>query len=102
MKWYRNFFVGESIDSSREEIMEQISVKKKVSKRFLIILPANKENLLEIVTAGFGISINWREVFVIGVSGSRKEAVGLVSEIISLIYEQTGMLAIEDFFDDYI
>lgn len=102
MKWYKKLYIGESITENAEEIIKDISVNENVKKRFLITLPANKSNMLDIITAKMGIMITWRPVFVVGVAGSRKEAVEMTADLVSEIYEKTSGFDFEEYFNDYI
>lgn len=102
MKWYKNLYIGESIDKTATEIISDIGVKKCVRKRFLITLPANDNNMLDIITADMGIMVTWREVYVIGVAGSRKEAVDMCTQILSAIYSETGDFRLKEMFNDFI
>lgn len=102
MKWYKNLFIGESIEQGFEEVIADISVNKKTKKRYLITLPANKNNMLDIITAKMGIMITWREVYVIGVAGSKNEALNMTADLVLSVYKETGDFNFEDFFNDYI
>lgn len=102
MKWYRNLYIGESIDKTIDEIISDVETKKDVRKKYLITFPANENNMLDIITADMGIIITWREVHVIGVAGSKKEAVELTSQIISEAYNSRGDLNLEEYFNDFI
>lgn len=102
MKWYKNLYIGESIDKKAADIISDIEENKIIRKKFLITLPANDNNMLDIITADMGMLVTWRDVYVIGVAGSRKEAVDLSSQIISTAYFETGDFRLKEIFNDFI
>lgn len=102
MKWYRKLYIGESINQGIDEIISDIEVNKNTRKKFLITLPANDKNMLDIITAGMGILVSWRNVYVIGVAGSRMEAVNMTSEILTSVYNETGDFRLKEIFNDFV
>lgn len=102
MKWYKNLYISEKIELNREDLISDISLNKNVSKRFLITLPANDENMLDIITARMGIMISWREIFVIGVATTRQEAVNMVAEIVMSVHHETNAFNLKEYFNDFI
>lgn len=102
MKWYKELYIGKSIEQKRDEVISDIIDNKKLKKRYLITLPANDKNMLDIITAKMGIIVSWREVFVIGVASTKQEAVDMVTEIISTVYRETNAFKIEEYFNDFI
>ena len=57
MKWYKELYIGKSIEQNRDEIISDIADNQKLKKRFLITLPANEKNMLDIITAKMGTII---------------------------------------------
>ena len=102
MKWYKELYIGKSIEQNRDEIISDIADNQKLKKRFLITLPANEKNMLDIITAKMGTIISWREIFVIGVAASKQEAVELVTEIISIVHHETNAFNLKEYFNDFI
>lgn len=101
MKWYTGLYTGDSITCDIEDIKLKIAGKCKVKNLFLITLPANNKNILDIISVKMGMLITWREVFVIGVAGSRREAVEMVSRILTSIYNETGGFNLKEYFKEY-
>lgn len=96
MKWYKDLYIGKSIEQNRDEIISDIVNNQKSRRRFLITLPANDNNMLDIITTKMGMIISWREVFVIGVASTRKEALEMVTEIISTMYHETNAFNLKE------
>lgn len=102
MKWFKNLYIGESFNKTADELINDIIVKNDTKRKYLITLPANDKNMLDIITAKEGIIISWREVYVIGIAKTKAEAFDLTSLIISEVYHKTNGFDLREYFDDFI
>lgn len=101
MKWYRNLFLGNCGNCDIEEIKHEIINRINHNHFYLITLPANDENLLDIITAEMGALITWREVYVIGIAGSKDDAVSLTVKIIETINNEIGSFDFREYFNEF-
>ena len=51
MKWYKKLYYGENARKVKYKIFGKIAKSRLTFDTFLIMLPSNKENLLDIVSA---------------------------------------------------
>ena len=51
MKWYKKLYLGENAEKSRYKVFGRIKMNKFSFNTYLIVLPSNKENLLDIISA---------------------------------------------------
>ena len=91
MKWYKALFVGERAAGKTDKIKERFLQGRKYRNVFFITLPANPENMLDIIPYNLGMIITWRELSVIGVAVTRQEAVLLTGRILQRVYDETRM-----------
>ena len=49
MKWYKKLYLGENAEKSRYKVFGRIKMNKFSFNTYLIVLPSNKENLLDIM-----------------------------------------------------
>jgi len=101
MKWYTRLYLGDGIDDNIHLLKNELFRKKKYNQYHLIILPANKNNLLDIISVKEAKKITWRDLFIIGVGKSNSQAVHITKDIITEIYNNTGDFNIEGYFTDY-
>ena len=50
MKWYKKLYLGENAEKSRYKVFGRIRMNKFSFNTYLIVLPSNKENLLDIIS----------------------------------------------------
>ena len=95
MKWYKKLYLGENAEKSRYKVFGRIRMNKFSFNTYLIVLPSNKENLLDIISANmllqpyFKKKINLDKIYVVGLAKGREEALYLVRDIIDEVYSNT-------------
>ena len=98
MKWYTGLFIGEKAYKKIDKIRAKIEEGRRCRNAYLITLPANSENMLDIIPVNLGIMITWREIYVIGIAATKQEAVLLTGEIIKKVYEETNDVKVKEYF----
>ena len=92
MKWYRNLYVGESIAEKSEKVKRKILRGALQVQIYVITLPSNQQNLLDIIPAR-EIQQKYypkRDLYVIGLAKGREEAEQVVAGLLSEVYFKTG------------
>lgn len=98
MKWYKALFVGERAAGKTDKIKERFLQGRKCRNVFFITLPANPENMLDIIPYNLGMIMTWRELSVIGVAVTRQEAVLLTGRILQKVYDETKDVRVKEYF----
>ncbi len=88
MKWYSDLYVGETAKKNQNRILRQIRARGKCRNIFLVTLPANSSNLLDIIPSRF--AFHYDDLHVIGVAKGKKEACDVAASIIDEVYRETG------------
>lgn len=99
MELYNKLYIGDSLQKDRDKIIENIKAGKQKLQIHCITLPANPHNLLEIIDYHYLMDPHYKDIKldVIGIAGSREEAIHLVSTIITIVYEKTNAFDIKKF-----
>lgn len=98
LKWVSNYYAGCSIQKP-EELKSKINSGAFLPGVYLLTLPRNPDNILEIIPA---LSLMQRPVYdlcpvVIGVASGKEEAMDLACGIIGEVYEKTGSFHMEEY-----
>lgn len=91
MRWYENLYVGEKAKQNRFSIIRAVRAGKK-SGYYILTLPSNEENLLDMYPA---VSLQQpyyrvQDFLIIGVAADYEDAAELAGKIISEVYRRTG------------
>lgn len=98
MRWYENLYVSEK--ASCEKLKSFGAMKKTFSfNAYMITLPANDNNLLEILSARELSCPYYEETLVIGIAVGKRDAIELVRDIIWDVYSHTGGFKIRDYLE---
>ncbi len=95
MKWYSDLYVGDTIKEKKNRIVRQVKQKGRARDVFLVALPANPGNLLDIIPSRF--SGQYEDLHVIGIAKGKDEACQVAAEIIGQVYRETGAFDIPGF-----
>lgn len=92
MKWYKDLYVGESIQHKTEIIKWKIKHNAGQINIFVITIASNPHNLLDIIPAQELMQTAYpkRDLFVVGLAKGREEAYKVVAKIIDEVYRETG------------
>lgn len=99
MTWHKNLYVSEK--ASHESLRQFGRMRKKFDfPAYMITLPANPQNLLEIMSAQeIERNCQYRDVVVVGIASGKKDAVELVRDIVWDTYHNTGVFNIQEYIE---
>ncbi len=92
LKWYRDLYIGEGVRKQYQNLIAQLNAQKKVTGIYLITYALNQKNQLEIINSAFLVQKALYKLTpeVIGIAGTRREAVGIIADIVEACYRETG------------
>lgn len=96
MKWYKGLYLGEKAVKDKYKILGKVVKSRFQADTFLIMLPSNPENVLDILPAAylnqphFNNKFYKNEIYVVGIAKGRDEALELVRSIVDEVYQATG------------
>lgn len=96
MKWYKGLYLGEKAREDKYKILGKVVRSRFQADTFLIMLPSNPANVLDVVPAvylnqpHFNKKFYKNEVYVVGIAKGRNEALELVRSIVDEVYQATG------------
>lgn len=102
MKWYNNLYVGENAKRRKHKIiMRSIRHKPQVGV-YLITLPLNDDNSLEIYPSYILLQKYYRKrkLMVVGISEGYDEALIVMQEILMDCYNKTGQFLVRKMIAD--
>ncbi len=100
MYWCNKIYHGDRASENQKELLKKLKHKKWALGVYVITLPENDKNLLDIFeTIQFGQpAYRKKKLTVVGVAVGRDEALALVQRIVQDVYEQTGGFGVKEFF----
>ncbi len=96
MKWYKGLYLGEKAGKVKYKILGKVVRSRFQADTFLIMLPSNSSNILDILPAAylnqphFNNKFYKKEIYVVGIAKGRDEALELVRSIVDEVYQATG------------
>lgn len=99
MTWYKDLYAGESVVHKTKEIKWKIRHNAGQLFVYVIALPSNKENLLDIIPAR-ELMQRWypkKNLHIIGLAGGYDEALTVAASIVDEVYRQTGTFAVREY-----
>lgn len=103
MKWYKKLYLGDNAKESRMHIMEYTVLRKFQPDVYLIVLPSNNDNLLEMFRATelkqphYHNKHIWKNIYVVGIAKGYDEAVGVMEQILTEVYHNTGGFKVREY-----
>lgn len=96
MKWYNNLYLGENAEKRKRKIMGKLRLNKPQLGVYVITLPANENNSLDIYPSNILLQKYYkkRNLTVVGIAEGREEALLLVQKIVMDCYEKTGQFLV--------
>lgn len=88
MKWYANLYVGEQLQNTYKKHIRCIECAGRPRGDYLVALPANPVNLLDIMPVK--TARHYEAVRVIGIAKDKQEAIGIAASIVDEVYRNTG------------
>ncbi len=96
MRWYNNLYVGEKANKRKRKIISYAKKNKPQAGIYMITLPVNDKNSLEIYPSYILIQEHYRkkDMFILGIGEGREEALFVMQEIIMDCYNTTGQFLV--------
>lgn len=97
MRWYENLYVSQK--ASKEKLKQFGRMRKEFSfPAYVITLPANEQDLLDIISyQEFTSNPCYEDSFVIGIASGKADAKELVMDIIWDTYSHTGQFKVKEY-----
>ena len=91
MRWYERLYVGEKAKKNRYSIIQAVR-EGKASGYYIVTLPSNERNLLDIYSAGTLQQPYYKQknLLVIGVAADYEDAAMLAGRIVADVCKKTG------------
>lgn len=92
MKWYKDLYLGETIKKKASKIKWKVEHNAGQLSVYLLTLPCNEENLLEIIPAAELMQKAYpkKDIYVIGIAGSYDDAAAMAASVVQEVYAKTG------------
>lgn len=103
MNWYSRLYVGRNAQSNKHRIISKIKKNKPQMGIYVLTLPANNENVLDIYPANTLLQPHYRQsdILVVGIAKGRSEAMELMTQIVMEAYEFTGSYKVRNLVEKY-
>ena len=102
MKWYNNLYVGKNAKRRKHKIIMNTIRRKPQIGIYLITLPVNSANSLEIYPSYILIQKYYQKknMMIVGISEGYDEALEIMQEIIMDCYNETGQFIVKKLVED--
>lgn len=92
MKWYRDLYLGERVKKKAGRIRWKVEHNAGQLGIYLLTLPTNKQNLLDIIPASNLVQKGYPKsgLFVIGIEKGYEDAAYMAASVVMEVYEKTG------------
>ena len=99
MQFMGCLYIGETISSEQYKIIEKVHKGKVVPSLYLIALSSHPDNMLDLILEKEALQACYsnRDLKVVGIAGSKKEAIQLVQTIIEESLKTTGNADVRGF-----
>lgn len=99
MRWYDKLYVGESIRKKADKLRWKIEHRAGTIDIYLLTLPSNRENLLDIIPAVELMQKSYpkRNLFIIGMEKGRENAMRMAADILDEVYHKTGSFDVRSY-----
>lgn len=100
MEFYRNLYVGKTVEKRFEKIKEAVKTNKPLPFIHVITMPLWEDGQLEIYPAYVLAQEAYKRqnIRVVGIAGDRREATELVEEMVSDCIKETGSVELGRYF----
>lgn len=99
MKWYKNLYVGSQASEKRRQIIWKTRHKKLQQDVFLLTLPTNEKNQLDIISANLLLQPYFKkqEISIVGIAIGKDEAIEVLIQLVQDVYIETGQSSIREY-----
>ncbi|SEQ06549.1 hypothetical protein SAMN02910289_01164 [Lachnospiraceae bacterium RM5] len=96
MRWYNNLYVGKNAKKIKKKIIKCVNENKALGKAYLITLPLNDKNVLDIYPDYILIQNYYKrqDMYIVGIADGYEEAKMMVSDILLDCYKKTGQFKV--------
>ncbi len=103
MEWYNRLYIGKRAMSNKRTIISRIKKNKLIPGVYVLTLPANDENVLDIYPSVTLMQPHYQKsnIFVVGIAQGRDEALDMVKQIIMESYELAGSFKVKELVKKY-
>jgi len=104
LKWFKNLYIGDTANKQKNRIIWKVNHGVGVWDIYLITLASNPDNLLDIISANMLLQkpIRRRCPLIVGLASGHEEALQLVEQIISDVYQKTGAVAVRQYIEQQL
>lgn len=98
VNWYKNLYIGDTAKKKQKKWMHRIEKRKAAPGIWLLTLPSNPQNNLDVIPADLLLQTAVRKncPLIVGLAVSREEAIELVETIAAETYQETGEVKIRE------
>lgn len=99
MKWYKELYVGDIAREKKHTMIGKIRFRRFQKDAYLITLPSNGNNLLDIYPSYVLLQKVYRskELFVVGLACGYDEALEVTRRVVDDVYQNTGGFDVKGF-----
>ena len=103
IEWYEDLYLDGITKKNVQSIKKQIEKKKLKYPYFCVTIATNENNLLDIMNVNellFPYYAN-KDIFIVGLASTRKQAKYIAIAIVDKIYKETGGFDVRKYFSSY-
>jgi hypothetical protein len=103
IKWAKNLFLSENITPKKKaKIIKNIEKRNLMLEVYCITFASNPENLFDIMNANEFLFPYYsrKEIQILGIALSKREAFELVKDMLEEIYRETGGFQVREYFKE--
>lgn len=100
VSWSSSLYIGESVFSRHERLIRRIGKRKISFGAYCIAYATNRNNLFDIIPANELLFPVYKkaDICILGLAGSRDEAMELAADMIMEVYSETGGFQVREYF----
>lgn len=102
MRWYKNLYLGDSVKHRKRYYKYCIGYSKKLTGTYCVVLSQNDGGLMDICHSEllrFPFTYRY-DPLILGIAGSRSEAILLAGDIILDVMKKTGGTDLQSYFHE--
>lgn len=100
IRWSRELYLDEQVSNKPEKWKKRVEQAKPSISLYCICFASNENNLFDIINCNefFFQYYKKKELFIVGLSKTREDAIDLLQDILEDIYRKTGDINVREFF----
>lgn len=102
LEWLENLYVSDSAAKNVHKTIRRINQKKLTPGIYLLTLPCNDRNTMDIISASMLLqeTVRRRCPRIIGIANGKEDAYALMQEIVEETYRETGTFRVKEYLKD--